>query len=176
MRDGGSKVLEGNPARPAVGKRLGRRAAAGTRSQWRETDEMEPGHEVEPNSLLLRLFANASPELARSFTNEQIAGLNAALVNADTRYHAVDFRTSISFLGIPFYITLLMGRERRSRARLAQEGQTQVHKIAIAHIVLTLVMGLSCLAAIACILYLVKSAAGIDLFDGHFALHELFFE
>lgn len=174
MRDGDSHVLERGPARSATGKRLGRRAAARSRSQV----HAEPGlpHDVEPNSLLVRLFASAEPDFAKSFTNEQIAGLNAALVNADTRFHAVDFRTSISFFGVPFYITLLMGRERRSRERLAQEGQTQVHKIAIAHIVLALVMGLSCLAAIACLLYLLKSAVGIDLFDGHFAMHDLFFE
>lgn len=176
MRHGDCHVLEENSARPVAGKRLGRRAQAISRSRRCETEGSAGGQTVEPNSLLLRLLANASPGFGKSFTDEQIAGLNAALVNADTRFHAVDFRTSISFFGIPFYITLLMGRERRSRERLAQEGQTQVHKIAIAHIVLTLVMGLSCLAAIACILYLVKSAVGIDLFDGHFALHELFFE
>ena len=131
---------------------------------------------VEPNSLLDRLFAHTPAGFSSTFTDEQIAGLNAALVDADTRYHAIDYRTSISFFGIPFYITFLMGRERRSRERLALEGQTRVHRVALAHIVLTLVITLSFVAAAGCVLYLVKSALGIDLFDGHFALHDLFFE
>ncbi len=137
---------------------------------------LPPRRAVEPNSLLDRLFAHTPAGFSATFTDEQIAGLNAALVDADTRYHAIDYRTSISFFGIPFYITFLMGRERRSRERLAMEGQTQVHRVALAHVVLTLVIALSCVAAVGCILYLAKSALGIDLFDGHFALHEIFFD
>lgn len=131
---------------------------------------------VEPNSLLDRLFAHTPAGFSATFTDDQIAGLNAALLDADTRYHAIDYRTSISFFGIPFYVTFLMGRERRSRERLAMEGQTQIHRVALAHIILTLVIAMSCVAAVACVLYLVKSALGIDLFDGHFALHDMFFE
>mgnify|MGYP001815677861 CR=1 FL=1 len=135
-----------------------------------------PIRTVEPNSLLDRLFAHTPQGFSATFTDEQIAGLNAALVDADTRYHAIDYRTSISFFGIPFYITFLMGRERRSRERLAMEGQTEVHRVALAHVILTLVIALSFLAAGVCVLYLIKSAMGIDLFDGHFALHDMFFK
>lgn len=176
MRDCVDDVQDNKQRQFTVRRRHGRRVAAVTGVRNNDGRARSPELAVEPNSLLIRLFAHTPPEFAATFSDEQIAGLNAALVDADTRYHAIDYRTSISFFGIPFYITFLMGRERRSRERLAMEGQTQVHRIAIAHVVLTLMIALSCFAAIACILYLVKSAMGIDLFDGHFALHEMFFE
>ena len=176
MRDCVDDVQDGKRRQFTVRRRHGRRIAAITGSRNTDSQGQSPQLAVEPNSLLIRLFAHTRPEFAATFTDEQIAGLNAALVDADTRYHAIDYRTSISFFGIPFYVTFLMGRERRSRERLAMEGQTQVHRVAIAHIVLTLLIALSCLAAMACILYLAKSAMGIDLFDGHSSLHEMFFE
>lgn len=180
MRDGLDNVSTDKPSNVASIKRHGRRAAFKSRSRPADKAEPEasPGstRKVEPNSLLLRLFSHAPADFIKSFSDEQIAGLNAAAINADTRFHSIDFRTSLSFFGIPFYVTFLMGRERRSRERLAMEGQTQVHRVAIAHIILTVLIGLSLLAAVGCILYLVKSAVGIDLFDGNSSLHELFFE
>lgn len=176
MRDCVDDVQDGKRGQFTVLRRHGGRIAATAGSRNTDNRDQSPPLAVEPNSLLVRLFAHTRPEFAGTFTDEQIAGLNAALVDADTPYHAIDYRTSISFFGIPFYITFLMGRERRSRERLAMEGQTQVHRVAIAHIVLTVLIALSCFAAVACILYLAKSAMGIDLFDGHFALHEMFFE
>ena len=178
MRDGLDNVSTIKRPQQATLKRHGRRAVS--KAKPRLTDgagqKPSPTSKVEPNSLLLRLFSHAPVGFIKDFSDEQIAGLNAACVDADTRFHSIDYRTSISFFGIPFYVTFLMGRERRSRERLAEEGQTQVHRVAIAHIILTLLIGLSCIAAVACVLYLIKSAVGIDLFDGNSSLHELFFE
>jgi hypothetical protein len=116
-----------------------------------------------------------SPEPTAAEPN-LIAGLKLVAVPADTQYHSIDFRTSISFFGMPLYVTFLMGREHRSHERLAMEGQTQVHRVAIGHILLTLLAGLSCLAAVACVLYLFKSVVGINLFEDNSFLHDLFFE
>jgi len=179
MRDGQDGEITGQQPQPANRKRHGRRAVAKAQSHTVEVANHEPSPEptaVEPNSLLIRLFSNAPAGFINTFTDKQIAGLNAATVAADTRYHSIDYRTSISFFGIPFYVTFLMGREHRSRERLAMEGQTQIHRVAIGHIILTLLVGLSCLAAVACVLYLFKSVVGIDLFEGNSFLHELFFE
>ncbi|MGI9476052.1 MAG: hypothetical protein ACR2PI_05070 [Hyphomicrobiaceae bacterium] len=178
MRDKPGDVLTAKRPQAATIKRHGRRAGAPAKRHRKVEDCQKQSNDpsVEPNSLLHRIFAHAPADLIKSFSDDQISGLNAALVNADTRFHSIDFRTSLSFFGIPFYVTFLMGRERRSRERLAMEGQTQVHRVAIAHIILTLLIGLFCLAAFACVIYLLKSAVGIDLFDEHSPLHELFFE
>lgn len=94
--------------------------------------------------------------------------------------HALNYRVSTRLIGRTFYITLLCGSEKRSARRLRREGQLRrflgvAGEIAVVctavSIVAWLLVGCFMVAA-----YLVKSALGIDLMDGHFFLHGLFFD
>lgn len=55
-------------------------------------------------------------DVAATFNTEQLAALDRAVTPSR---HAVDIRLSLPFPGGRRYVVLLMGRERRPRARLA---------------------------------------------------------
>lgn len=94
--------------------------------------------------------------------------------------HRVAYRASSSLFGRRFYLAFFMGTERRSTERLEREGQVQpftrlfLFLVGLAWLVfwLTVIaLGLGVIAA-----YLVKSAAGINLFEGPSFLHPYFFD
>lgn len=89
--------------------------------------------------------------------------------------HVIAYRVSIPLLGGRYYLALFSGHEQRRPDRVAAEGQqkpwshTLVGFFAVIGGISTAVM--CTLAAV----YLVKTMLGIDLFDGHFFLHDIFF-
>ena len=104
---------------------------------------------------------------------DQLVALSLASVPANSP-HVIDYRVSVPFFGKRFYVTLLAGRERRSLARLAGEGQlpsVQMFNLnpALLGILLAIVIFGMAMGA-----YIVKSALGIDLFEGDSAMHEIF--
>ncbi len=108
--------------------------------------------------------------------SEKIAEIDAPVSSASPlqrAQHALDFRVSLPAPGGGIYLVLLAGSEKRNATRLACEGQTHATRVSIAFLFLTLVslafLGLGCIT----FLYIVKSMAGIDLFDGPSFLHNL---
>lgn len=94
--------------------------------------------------------------------------------------HAVAYRISTSFFGRRFYMAFFMGTERRRTERLEREGQ--IHSftnillsiVGLAWLVFwisTVVLGLSVIG-----MYVLKSAAGINLLDGPSFLHPFFYD
>jgi hypothetical protein len=89
--------------------------------------------------------------------------------------HVIAYRASIPLLGGRYYLALFSGHEQRRPDRVAAEGlqkpwsQTIVGCFAVIGGISTAVM---CTLAAG---YLVKTILGIDLFDGHFFLHDIFF-
>lgn len=89
--------------------------------------------------------------------------------------HIVEYRISVPFLGGRYYVAFFSGRCQRSLDRITAEGQRRswVHtSFSFGTLFLVASTMLMCGAATA---YLVKSLLGIDLFDDHFILHNLFF-
>ena len=70
-----------------------------------------------------------------------------------------------------FYLNVRVGVETRSSERLAQEGQVRVSGVAFLYLVIC--SGAIMLFGTLCLLYLLKSALGIDLTPGHSVLHPL---
>lgn len=68
-----------------------------------------------------------------------------------------------------FYIAVRLGRETRSAKRLAREGQTRASRLTAAAMALA-VFGFGMF----CLIYLVKSYAGIDIFSGNSPFHPLY--
>lgn len=87
--------------------------------------------------------------------------------------HRIDLRASVPLPGGRWYVTILAGRERRSPDRLRAEGQTHWLRRATVYVMLmSLVLWLAVCVLVA--IYLVKSALGLDLFDGASPLHILY--
>jgi hypothetical protein len=82
----------------------------------------EPQAQVEEPSrrALNRLLANMPADIAHSFSDRQLEGLQAALVASTRKRHPIDLRWSIPVLMRRFYLVLLVGEEERSKARRQQ--------------------------------------------------------
>ena len=83
-----------------------------------------------------------------------------------------DERFGISLFGRSYYINLRIGAELRSKERRKVDGQVRISGVAFFYCLI-------CTAAIMlfgtlCILYLLKSGAGINLSDGQSILHPLY--
>lgn len=116
-------------------------------------------------------------EERESFTESQISALSRALTR--TRFqsnHIVDARLNIPLFFARFYVVFLLGKDRRGKARQRLIERRRRFSL-VAGLVLTLAVGLVLatviFVAVFLLLYVLKSAMGIDLFpDMH--LRDLF--
>lgn len=101
-------------------------------------------------------------KVAASFTNEQLTSLNVAIGSRDWQKHKVDLRGTlpIPFFSSKIYYVFLMGRNHRIITRHEQI----ISALTIA-IFVTLLITFSVLMGIL-VLYLIKSALGINLIEG----------
>ena len=108
-------------------------------------------------SLLERMPKN----IQTTFTDEQLAHLKIAIGARQWGNHAVDCRGVIKLFKYRYYYVVLAGRNKRELSakeqRIAKLGQA---------LVLSVVLTLSVLLMLL-ITYLVKSALGIDIFEGY---------
>lgn len=110
------------------------------------------------------LLSKMPPDVAASYTQEQLLHLDEALRKNKAKLPVnVKGRVSVSFTTTRFFWVFLAGRDKRelSRGEINVKKTTLIALIAGAILVSTL-MGLL-------ILYLIKSALGINLFE-HFSL------
>lgn len=68
-----------------------------------------------------RLLEAMDPQVARSFTEDQVRELERALALTQGRRLPIDIRISVPFFRRGFFVTLLAGPERRSAERLKVE-------------------------------------------------------
>jgi len=96
-----------------------------------------------------------------TFTDDQLAHLKIAIGARQWGNHAVDCRGVIKLFKYRYYYVVLAGRNKRELSakeqRIAKLGQA---------LVLSVVLSLSVLFMLL-ITYLVKSALGIDIFEGY---------
>lgn len=102
------------------------------------------------------------PEALReSFTEQQLSGLRSAFATRSWARHKVDLRGTFSIWNNQYYFVLVGGRNKRGLTR-GQRNLTLVTKA----IVITLFLFFSALLGLV-VLYLLKSALGIDLLPNH---------
>ncbi len=96
-----------------------------------------------------------------SFTDEQLLNLKVALSGRQWGRHAVDIRGTLGVWRWRYYYVLVCGRERRNLSRRQKAFARLVNALFL--------FGFLCFSALfgLLILYLVKSALGIDLIPGH---------
>jgi hypothetical protein len=85
----------------------------------------------------------------------------------------IDYRVSVRFFERRFYLTLLLGKERRCHARLSPECLLPSQIRQVDGTVMSIGAGLGLLALVLA-LYITKAALGIDLFEGDPVVHEVF--
>jgi hypothetical protein len=108
-------------------------------------------------SLLERMPKN----IQSTFTDEQLAHLKIAIGARQWGNHTVDCRGVVKFFKYRYYYVFLAGRNRRELSakeqKIARFTQAVFLSIAATFIILFTLL----------VLYLVKSALGIDIFDGY---------
>lgn len=100
-------------------------------------------------------------DLETEFTEEQLAGLKVALANRCWNDHPIDFRRSIGVLKWRYYFVFIAGRDLRV-SRIKNRGGLKVAESLFLTVVL-IFMSLFGLFLV----YILKSALGIDIFPGY---------
>ncbi|MBO3458095.1 hypothetical protein G7B40_034760 [Aetokthonos hydrillicola Thurmond2011] len=73
------------------------------------------------DTVFAEFLAKIDPEIADTFTDEQLDAIKEAFGSRSWNRHPIDVRVSVPIPGIPFYLVLLAGSERRSKQRLRSE-------------------------------------------------------
>ena len=103
------------------------------------------------------------------------SGEELAQAPSSSRHRATILKVSVPTPFGWYYLNIRFGQERRSVGRLIEEGQLSVRKVSLIYtLALWAVFGFICLGVMVAI-YLMKSVAGIDLFQGTSFLHDFIY-
>lgn len=124
---------------------------------------MRKKHAIRKDPDIMNLLSRLPSDTAKALTDTQLRHLKVAIGSGQYRKHKVDLRGTfpVPFYPSRIYFVLLMGRNVRALSR-------QEKSIAFASILLmiTLFLVISSLMGLV-ILYLLKSALGINLLEGY---------
>ena len=98
-----------------------------------------------PDPFFQRFFDQIPPEIAHTFTPEQLQAIKRIYGDRSLAKHAVNLRLSMPIPGLRFYLILLLGKEQRSRARIIKQSKlypiwTRLNAIAITVIIVLLMI------------------------------------
>ncbi len=124
-----------------------------------------PGQVISAHPAFDRMMARLPFSMRSSFTVEQMTALALASVPIDAP-HLLDYRVSVPVLKRRYYVSLLIGRERRSMSRLVQSGQTKRRRIMAAYAVATCSLIVVSAMVIVIAAVLLKLLLGIDVIEG----------
>lgn len=113
------------------------------------------------DSALKSLLERMPKEVQESFSEEQLANLKIALGARSWGEHKVDFRSTIKFFRYRYYYVFVAGRNRRELTR-----EEKRMSLLIQSIVMSVFILMSTLFGIF-VLYIIKSALGIDIFPNY---------
>ncbi|NQZ30545.1 MAG: 3-phosphoshikimate 1-carboxyvinyltransferase [Oceanospirillaceae bacterium] len=113
------------------------------------------------NEVGLRKLLDRMPEKVQdSFTEEQLVNIKIAIGARTWGTHAIDVRSTIKFFRYRYYYVLVAGRNRRELSSRERRLGLLIQAAALG-----VFLTFSAMFGIL-ILYLLKSAAGIDIFPG----------
>lgn len=107
---------------------------------------------------LNKLLCLMPEEVQDSFTDEQLKNLKVAITANSWKKHAIDIRSSISLFSFRYYYVFIAGREQRQMTRQ----EIRLKRLMYLSF-FSLFLTFSALLGIL-LLYLIKSAIGIDIF------------
>jgi hypothetical protein len=119
-------------------------------------------HNVRNNPTVKNILARMPQKVADSFNDEQLTNLMTAVGSRSWGDHAIDQRGTfkIPFYKWRFYYVLLMGRNVRELSRREKKWSL------ISTAIVSTIFLIFCSVLGLLVLYLIKSALGIDLFPG----------
>lgn len=118
--------------------------------------------QIDNHPVFARMIASVPPQIRTTFSSVQMAAL-AHATKPPRANHLIDFRVSVPFLGRRYYVTLLFGKERRSRQRLDAERQLSLRNATITYFVASLLIVSAVLVCAMVFAYVMKSIVGLDL-------------
>lgn len=124
---------------------------------------MKPTRSIRKDPDIMSLLSRLPQETASLLTDTQLSHLKVAIGSGQYRKHKVDLRGTlpVPFFTYRIYFVLLMGRNIRSLSR-------QEKSIAVTSMLLLTVIFLVFSATLdLVIIYVLKSALGINLFEGY---------
>ena len=117
--------------------------------------------EIKDDPFVKSLLAKLPAGERENFTTGQLLALKAALGGRAWGTHAVDIRWTLKFWRWHYYFVFLAGRNRRELSRQEQ----QIARFAMALFITVFIMLSTVIGLL--VLYLAKSALGIDLLPGY---------
>ena len=116
--------------------------------------------DIHQDPVITRLLEKMPKRVASSFNEEQLSHLRNAIGAREWGKHKVDVRGTVKFFKWRYYYVILAGRNRRSLS----EKEVKMARLVTASIVATFITFAVLLGLI--VIYLIKSALGINLIDG----------
>ena len=123
-----------------------------------------PAADQVDDPLIATFIRRVGPKLAATFTPEQLAAVRLAFSARAIGRHAVDWRRTFRVLRRGYYVVFLLGRDSRGDGRREERPPGLVAQ-ALVLIVLSFWLA-GAIAVIAGLLYVAKTALGIDVFPG----------
>lgn len=120
----------------------------------------ESAADIRQDPGLQKLLSRMPRDVAESFTEQQLAHLRVALGARQWGKHQIDLRGTLKLFHWRYYYVVVAGRNLRDGRR----SQQQLSRFMLALVISVLLVISAALGLL--VLYLLKSALGIDLFDG----------
>lgn len=116
--------------------------------------------DVKQDPVIVRFLEKMPKRVANSFSEEQLTYIKTAIGAREWGNHKIDIRGTVKFFKWRYYYVLLVGRNRRSLSTEERKLAMLINGVIIAALtIISIVLA-------AGILYLTKSALGIDLIEG----------
>ena len=118
------------------------------------------GRKLSKTRALRKLLKEIDADVVDSFTPEQLRAINKAMQVKEWRTHSIDFRPTLMLPFIPwnFYMVFLLGVNKRHLS------SSERFMAGFMFLLVLFLVGLTVFGFILLILYLMKSALGIDIF------------
>jgi len=124
---------------------------------------VKPTHSIRRDPDIMSLLSRLPQETALLLTDQQLRHLKVAVGSGQYRKHKVDLRGTfpVPFFTYRIYFVFLMGRNIRSLSRKEKSiAVTSMLLLTVIFLVFSTTLGLV-------IIYIIKSALEINLFDGY---------
>lgn len=116
---------------------------------------------LQQDPAIRNLLERMPKNIQTTFTDEQLAHLKIAIGARQWGNHAVDCRGVVKLFKYRYYYVFLAGRNRRELSlkeqKFAKLAQAVIISSAVSFVTLLILL----------VLYLIKSALGIDMFEGY---------
>ena len=115
---------------------------------------------IHTDPIITKLLDKVPADMRESFSPDQLLALKVALGGRTWGVHALDLRWTLKLWRWQYYFVVLAGRNRRTLS----DRERQVQRLGMAVFLTTFLLVSTAVGLV--VLYLVKSALGIDLLPG----------